>query len=185
MSDLSITHGGISTEKKTGGEVLSNNKKLNQMKVDLINVTLTTIAAAIADNEVVSQSIEIPNAVSVKGGSAIIQSAILLDEDYEGPAIELLFSKANTAIADALSQPIGNGVGDLDSTFRSMIGSTTVSNYTDLVDAKMGVKNNIGLVVQAQSDTTSLYVHAINRSGGAYTPLATTNLKLKLGIVKD
>ena len=185
MSDLTITNAGVSVDKKTGGELLTTNKKLNQMKVDLINVTLTTIAAAIADNEVVSQSIEIPNAVSVKGGSAIIQSAILLDEDNEGRTIELLFSKASTAIADALSEPIGNGVGDLDSTFRSMVGSTTVSNYTDLIDAKMGVKNNIGLVVQAQNNTTSLYVHAINRSGSTYTPALTTNLKLKLGIVKD
>ena len=83
-------------------------EKINSMDVDLIDVTLTTVAAAIADNEVISQSIEIPNAVSVNGGSAIIQSVMLLDEDNEAPAVELLFSQVNTAISDAASEAIGN-----------------------------------------------------------------------------
>ena len=49
-------------------------EKLNKMDVDLIDVTLTTDGEAHADNDVIAQSIEIPNAVAVKGGSAIIQS---------------------------------------------------------------------------------------------------------------
>jgi len=160
-------------------------EKINSMDVDLIDVTLTTVAAAIADNEVISQSIEIPNAVSVNGGSAIIQSVMLLDEDDEAPAIELLFSQVNTAISDAASEAIGNSVSDLDSTFRSFLGAVTVSNWSDLIDAQIGVKDNIGLVVKAANGSKSIYVHAINRSGGNYTPAATTDLKLRIGIVKD
>jgi|TARA_R100000084_G_C4644663_1_gene145967 hypothetical protein len=160
-------------------------EKLNKMDVDLIDVTLTTVAAAIGNNEVISQSIEIPNAVAVNGGSAIIQSVMLLDEDDEAPSIELLFSQVDTAIADAASEAIGNSVGDLDSTFRSFLGAITVSNWSDLVDAQIGVKDNIGLVIKAASGSQSIYVHAINRSGGNYTPAATTDLKLRIGIVKD
>ena len=52
-------------------------ERLGKMDVDLIDVTLTTVAAAIADNEVISQSIEIENAVAVPGGAAIIQSQLL------------------------------------------------------------------------------------------------------------
>ena len=55
--------------------------KLNSMAVDLIDVTLTTDAEAHGNNDVIAQSIEIPNAVAVEGGSAIIQSIIILDED--------------------------------------------------------------------------------------------------------
>ena len=160
-------------------------EKLNKMDVDLIDVTLTTVAAAIGDNEVISQSIEIENAVPVNGGTAIIQSIMLLDEDDEAPAVELLFSQVNTAIADAASEAIGNSVSDLDATFRSFLGAVTVSSWSDLVDAKIAVKNNVGLVIKAASDSTSIYVHTINRSGGNYTPAATTDLKLRLGIVKD
>ena len=41
MSDLTITNAGVSVTKSTGAEVLSNNKKLNQMKVDFIDVSIT------------------------------------------------------------------------------------------------------------------------------------------------
>ena len=110
---------------------------------------------------------------------------MLLDEDDEAPAVELLFSQVDTAITDAASEAIGNSVGDLDSTFRSFLGAVTVSNWSDVIDAQIGTKSNVGLVVKAASGSKSIYVHAINRSGGNYTPAATTDLKLRLGIVKD
>jgi len=160
-------------------------ERLGKMAVDLIDVTLTTDAEAHADNDVIAQSIEIPNAVAVNGGAAIIQSIMVLDEDDEAPAIELLFSQVNTAITDDEGEAIGNSVSDLDATFRSFLGAVTVSNYSDLVDAQIGIKSNIGLVVKAASNSRSIYVHAINRSGGTYTPAATTDLKLRIGIVKD
>ena len=155
------------------------------MDIDLIDVTLTTVAAAVADNEVISQSIEIENAVAVNAGTGIIQSVILLDEDDEAPAVELLFSQVSTAITDAASEVIGNSVADLDETFRSFLGAVTVSTWSDLVDAQIGVKSNIGLAIKAAAGTKSIWVHAINRSGGNYTPAATTDLKLRIGIVKD
>ena len=67
----------------------------------------------------------------------------------------------------------------------SFLGAVTVSNWSDLIDAQIGVKDNIGLVVKAANGSKSIYVHAINRSGGNYTPAATTDLKLRIGIVKD
>ena len=156
-------------------------ERLNKMAVDLITVTLTTDAEAIANGEIIAQSIEIPNAVSVMGGSAIIQSAILLDEDDEAPAVDLVFSSANTA----LGSDEGEAVSISDANARNIQGFVNVSSYTDLIGSQVAVKTNIGLVVQAASDSKSIYVHAINRSGGNYTPAATTDFKLKLGIVKD
>ena len=38
MSDLTITQAGVTEAKKSGGEFLSADKKLNQMKIDLIDV---------------------------------------------------------------------------------------------------------------------------------------------------
>lgn len=160
-------------------------EKLNKMDIDLIDVTLTTVAAAIGNNEVISQSIEIENAVAVNGGTGIIQSIMLLDEDDEAPIVELLFSQVDTAITDAASEAIGNSVSDLDATFRSFLGKVIVSDWSDIIDAQMAIKRNVGLVVKAASDTTSIYVHCVNRSGGNYTPAAVTDLKMRIGIVKD
>ena len=184
MSELTIQHAGSTVTQLRPG-MKSSNKKLNDMNVELIDVTLTTVAAAIGDNEVISQSIEIANAVRENGGAGIIQSVMLLDEDDEAPTVELLFSQVSTAITDAASEAIGNSVGDLDTTFASFLGAVSVSNWSDLVDAQIGVKSNIGLAVKAASTTRSIWVHAINRSGGNYTPAATTNLKLRIAIVQD
>lgn len=184
MSDLTITNAGVTVPQLRPG-MKSSNYKLNSMKVDLIDVTLTTDAEAHADGDVIAQQIEIPNAVAVKGGAAIIQSIMLLDEDDEAPTVELLFSQSNAAITDDEANSIGASTADLDVTFRSFLGATTVSNWSDLIDAQIGIKTNIGLVIKAASDSTSIYVHAINRSGGNYTPAATTDIRMRIGIVKD
>ena len=63
---------------KTKLQQYSVQEKLNKMDIDLIDVTLTTVAAAIGDNEVISQSIEIPNATYAKGGNCLIKSLSLM-----------------------------------------------------------------------------------------------------------
>ena len=159
----------------------SSGEKLNKMDVDLIDVTLTTDAEAHADNDVIAQSIEIPNAVAVKGGSAIIQSVMLLDEDDEAPSVDLIYQTDNTALA----ADEGEAINISDANARDILGFVNVSNYTDLIGCQVAVKTNIGLVVKAASTTKSIWVHAVNRSGGTYTPAATTDLKMRIGIVKD
>ena len=156
-------------------------EKLNKMDVDLIDVTLTTDAEAHADNDVIAQSIEIPNAVAVNGGSAIIQSVMLLDEDDEAPSVDLIYQTDNTALA----ADEGEAINISDANARDILGFVNVSNYTDLIGCQVAVKTNIGLVVKAASTTKSIWVHAVNRSGGTYTPAATTDLKMRIGIVKD
>ena len=159
----------------------SAQEKLNKMDVDLIDVTLTTDVEEHADNDVIAQSIEIPNAVAVKGGSAIIQSVMLLDEDDEAPSVDLIFQTDNTALAS----DEGEAINISDANARDILGFVNVSNYTDLIGCQVAVKTNIGLVVKAASTTKSIWVHAVNRSGGTYTPAATTDLKMRIGIVKD
>ena len=164
-------------------------ERLGKMDVDLIDVTLTTTAATHADNDVISQSIEIPNAVSVNGGSAIIQSIYLqnTDDSIESPALELVFAAENTA----LTSDIGDAVEITDANLVTAVvqGSKSVTNWSTLLPStnpnEFAVKSNIGLVIRAESDTKSIYVHTINRSGGDYTPSGTGKLTARIGIVKD
>ena len=43
----------------------------------------------------------------------------------------------------------------------------------------------MGLIIKAAADTKDIWVHAINRSGGNFTPTATNDLHLRVGIMKD
>jgi len=169
---------------------LTAREKLNSMAVDLIDVTLTTTAATHNNDEVVSQSIEIPNAVAVTGGSAIIQSIYLqnTDDSVESPALELIFAAENTILTSDLSEadhPVEITDGNLVAAV--IQGSVTVTNWSTLkpTDNEFAVKSNVGLVVRAESDSRSIFVHTINRSGGNFTPSGTGKLTARIGIVKD
>ena len=166
MSELTITHAGNTVTQLRPG-MKSNNAQLNNMNVKLFDVPLTTDAETHSDNDVITLAIEIPNAVAVKGGSAIIQSAFLIN---------------GSATPDE-----GEAIGVVDAEALKLCGSTTVSNWSLMKTsiAEVAVKSNIGLVVQAKSDSRSIFVFAINRSGADYTPSATDSLHLRLGIVQD
>ena len=159
-------------------------EKLNKMDVDLIDATLTTVAAAVANDEVISQGIEIENAVAVNGGTAIIQSIVLNSDDAEPPSLDLVFSQVQIDISSGLSESVGDDE-DIDSLGASVLGHVSLSNYTNLVDCVTATKLNVGLIIKAASGSKSIYVHAINRSGGNFTPTAVDDLHLRLGVVKD
>ncbi len=159
---------------------MSTQEKLNSMAVDLIDVTLTTDAEVLGNNDVIAQSIEIPNAVAVNGGSAIIQSIMILDENDEALPIDLIFQTDNTALAS----DEGEAVNISDVNARDILGFVNVSNYTDLVGCVVAIKTNIGLVVQAASTTKSIFVHAVTRGGGS-AQRTVSGLKMRIGIVKD
>tara|TARA_R110002096_G_C14506254_1_gene715774 strand:+ start:76 stop:579 length:504 start_codon:yes stop_codon:yes gene_type:complete len=165
---------------KTNIKKYSSQEKLNRMDVDLIDVTLVTQAANVENNDVTSDYVEIPNAVSVNGGTAIIQSIALLDEADVGGTLDLVFQTDTTAIG-ALDAAVSISAANA----RDILGFVTMSNYFDGVAWKLAQKNNIGLVVKAVAGTKSIYVSAINRSGATLTYGGTDVLKLRIGIVKD
>ena len=153
-------------------------ERLGKMDVDVITVTPTCDASGTNINDVLFDYVEIPNAVAVAGGSAIIQSINLLDEDDQGCLIDLVFQSDNTALGT-----IDAAVSITDANARDIQGSVSMTNYFDGIAWQMSTKNNIGLTVKAASDSTSLYVAGVVRTDSlTYT---ASGIQLKIGIVKD
>ena len=169
---------------KVGLTEYSVQKKLNRMDIDIIDVDLTTLAAAIANDEVISQGIELADALTIPAGSGIIQSITLNSDDAETPAIDLVFSQVSDDISSAVSATVGDDE-DIDSIAANILGFVSLTNYTNLVDCVTATKTNIGMVIKAAASSTSIYVHAINRSGGAFTPTAVDDLHLRVGIFRN
>ena len=157
-------------------------EKLNKMDVDVITLTPDTATEACSDGEVIFQADEIPNIVAVNGGTCIIQSIGVLDDDDHGGTIDIVFMDT-TGLLDA-----GDDGGTIDAADGvipdAILGVVTISNYFDGINWKYGHKENIGLVLKAAAATKSIYVAAVNRSGGALTWTAA-GLRLKFGVVKD
>ena len=115
----------------------------------------------------------------------IIEKMIsLLDDDDIGQTIDLVFSSGS---GDLDATAAGGTAIDVDddssSVPGSILGIVTISNYFDGINWKIGTKENIGLVLKADSTTRSIYVSAVNR--GATSTWTAAGLHLKLGIVKD
>jgi len=162
-------------------------EKLNKMDLDVITVTLTTDAETIGDNKVFAQAIEIPFATAENGGSGLIKSITILDQTTTGPAMDIIFSTANTSITQDEGKAVGEDVADLDSALVNMLGVVKIvaGDYTDLADSSLGSKTGIDLGIHSADGSTSIYASAINRSGANYTASATTVLRMKVTIQKD
>ena len=153
-------------------------ERLGKMDVDLIDVTPTCDTGGTDDADVLFDYVEIPNCVSVAQGSCLLHSIQLLDIDDVGGAIDLVFQTDNTALGT-----IDAAVSITDANARDIQGSVSMTSYFDGIAWQMSTKNNIGLVVKAASDSTSLYVAGVIRTDSlTYT---ASGIQLKVGIVKD
>ena len=153
-------------------------EKLNKMDVDLIDVTIATDADAAG--ELLVTTTEIPNAVAVNGGTAILQSAMLMSNKVLTDSVDVFITSDDTSMGS-----IGDTVSGLSlasSVMDGTCGFFTISNLFDAGAVAIGSKNNIGMVCKADSDSTSLYLWMIAR--GATDWDVDTGV-IRLGFVKD
>ncbi len=180
MSDLTITHAGTAITQLRPG-MTSTNQRLNEMKTKVFSITPTTATAEAGANEVIFQADELANFMSVKGGTAIIQSITLLDDNDFGETIDIVFMD-DSSLLDATSDG-GSAIDGPDGTADNILGVVTISNYFDGVNWKFGQKDNIGLAIKAVSTTRSVWLSAVNR--GTARDWDTDGLHLKIGYIQD
>ena len=144
----------------------------------VLSLTISADTSAYADNDLLFDTQEVVQAFLRPGGQLLLHSLTLLDQDDLGVAIDLGFlddsgslgtENAAVSVTDAVAQGIGAVV------------PIAVSDYTDLVNSQVASVENLGIMLQAASSDTSLYVAGIVRSG---TPTYTASgLILKLGVM--
>jgi len=182
MSELTITTAGQAVTQLRPG-MSSNNERLNQMKTKVFDITPTTTTAACATGDVVFQADELANFMSEKGGTAIIQSIAILDVDYEGTSLDIVFMDTD-GLLDATTAG-GTAIDAADGVIpNAILGFVNISNYFDGIAWKVGQKDNIGLIIKSVSTTRSIWISAVNR-GSATTWTDEADLKLKIGYIQD
>ena len=180
MSELTITNAGATVTQLRPG-MSSNNERLNQMKTKVFTITPDTHTEEAAVNESVFQADELANFMSEKGGTAIIQSIVILDDDDNGNSLDIVFMDTVSlldASDDATVIDAADGVIP-----DAILGVVNVSNYFDGVLWQVGQKDGIGLTIKSASTTRSIYISAINRGGTATWTAA--GLRLKIGYIQD
>lgn len=143
---------------------------------DVITVTPTVQNNNAYDaNDVIFDAVEIPLAVPVAGGTAILDSIVVIDTADQKAQMHLVFMNAATSLGTLDSAP------DIDDTeVLTVIGTVEVlaASYNDLGANSVATKTAVGLAVKAASGTRSLWVAAWSTGTPTYL---TGCLKIQLG----
>ena len=142
------------------------------------DLTLSLETTAYASGDVLAATQELTGAVRVSGGTGVIQSIGLIDDDDQGQALDIVIFDSNVALGTE-NAAVSIADGDADNILG--IVEITGSDYIDLVNSQWAQINNVGIVVKPTTGT-SLYVAAISRGTGTYT---ASGITLRLGIIQD
>lgn len=145
----------------------------------IIDVTLSLDTNIYASGEVLAATQEIANAVRIDGGTGVIQSLIVLDQDDLGLALDIVFLQSDVSIG---SENATVSLSDANAVKVVGIVQIGAGDYVDLVGSQLVTKTNLSILAQADTSSTSLYVAAISRAAGTYTAAGIT---LKIGILRD
>lgn len=146
-------------------------------QVDLLDVTLSTDTAIYADGDLLADTQSIANAFLKAGGTLVLNSVLVYDEDDQGVAMDLVFlSAANTLGTENAAPSI------TDALARDIVGKLSIAtgDYTDLGGVRVAQKTDLNMILKAAGTSRILYVAAITRGG---TPTYTASgIRLKLGV---
>jgi hypothetical protein len=146
---------------------------------EIIDVALTVQAAAYATGDIIGGKIIIPNALARDGGSGILESVVLNSaSDFTVNLELLLFSADPTATTFTENGPVAIAAGDV----AKMLGVVNLSTRYDVGTPVIAPVSNLRMPVKSAA-TRNLWACLIAR--GAITPAATTDLMLRLGILRD
>jgi hypothetical protein len=138
-------------------------------------VTLTLDTSAYADGDLLAATQEITSFFPAAGVDRALHSILILDEDDQGAAIDLIFLNANEDLGTE------NGAYAItDAEARSITGTKRIvaGDWIDWGGFRLAEFDNIGKVLRAPSASTSLYVAAVSRGAPTYT---ASGLKLLIG----
>ena len=157
----------------------------NHSKYQIIRVTPTISTDAYAQGDVLFTATAIPNAVLGNGGCSLIKSITLSDAANTSLVCDIIFSSNSSAITQDQGKAVGEDTHNLDDTIADASGwvQFVAGDHTDLIDARLHTKTGIDLMVEAESDSTSVYMHIINR-GSTATFAATDDVKVKIGLLQ-
>lgn len=145
--------------------------------VDLIDFTPVLDTSAYADNDVLFIATEIPNFFRVAGGRAKLVSCSVFDAADQGTDISLFLTTNSTTPGT-----INGAIAAADTVMDDIQGflQFVAAGYEDLINSQVNQLNNINMILEGASGSTSLYAWGAVRSG---TPTyAASSLLFRFGV---
>ena len=149
-----------------------------------VRITPTSFAGTTnAQSEVLFNPTEVANAVAHNGGAALLKSISIVDyDDNAEDDYELYFSQLGTNDLGTLGAAID--ITDAELVVNKSLGWVAVPGVADnaigdMVASRVSTVTDINLVVQAEADSSSIFVGCV--CGTAETVSTASGLELILG----
>ena len=153
------------------------------LESNVLEVTLSLDTNIYASGDVLAATQEMANAVRVNGGTAVLQSLVLLDKDDQGGALDLLILQTTQDIG---TENAAHAISDDEADEILTIIPIAAGDYYDLTNSMLVRKNSsdsgMGMVLKAAAGSTSLFIAAISKGAKTYT---ASGINLKLGLLLD
>lgn len=127
-------------------------------------VTFVVDTNVYASGDLISDLVEIANAVDAAGGSVVLDSLTLFDKaDQAAAAYTLVFASASTSLGTINSAPNISDANALASKLKLV--PVAAADWVDMGGVKVATIRNIGLRLHAASGQTSLWSGVVNGAG--------------------
>ena len=156
-------------------------ERLGKMDVDLISSTPAITADTYSDNDLMCESENITNALTVDGGRCILQSITAIDTSDTGGAITVVITDATASDMGAVGDPVNMGIAVADNS----VAIIQLSNWIDVGGAKVCSKGNIGIVLKGGNSTKTLHYGVFNSSGANIVIGSGEDIIFQFGVIKD
>lgn len=146
-----------------------------------LEVDVTVEAAAYAAGDLIGGklSITVPPWAAGGGAGFLIQSVAVVDQAKQSAALDVLFFNEDpSATTFTENAPLDVADGDMG----KIVGFASLSVYTALNDNSFGLIGNLALPCVLAAGGSTLYAAIVSR--GAPTFAATTDVKLRIGLVR-
>lgn len=145
----------------------------------VVPVTPTLDTDAYSDGDLLFDSTQISNAVRVNNHTAVIQTITIIDKDNQKAPMTLLIANAATDFGSLNAAP-----NPSDAAAETVAGHLEIAadDYVDLGGASVACVRNVGMLVSASGETTSLWIAAITRGTPTHT---ASGLVIKVGLLRS
>lgn len=142
-------------------------------------VTLSLAAATYTARDVLAATQIITACMRVDGGTGVIHTVTVLDQDDQGMALTLVFLRTNASIGAEEST-----VAPTDAAADEILGTVEIlaGDYVDLTNSQIVTKTSVGIVVDAAAGADDLYIAAITEDTPTHT---ASGITVKVGILRD
>ena len=143
-----------------------------------VDVTLSTDTSAYGSGDLIADTQVVATCVRANDAFGVLASAVVIDEDDQGAAIDLWFLSANNTLGTENSAP---SISDANA--REILGYVAVAaaDYKDLGGVKIASKTGVNLPIKPATGTDDIYVAVV--SNGSTPTYTATGLKLRLGFL--